>query len=179
MKKRICLLALPVLSIAACMDMSDPDSADGTSSQASAVTPDDIVQIDTPVCETFGGRRCIGAPSLAFEAPVRETATGRTLRIVAVSGGVHLAFLADTSRCVAVKNGTTSVEIRACDTNVQSAIWTLHRGQDPDSCMFKNTVNSLFLAGPNNGGTFNTVGANATGGWLKQFTIPHFTCPNP
>jgi len=177
MKRCICLLAVPLLSIAACLDTSDQDSADGTSSQASVANPDAIIQIDTPVCETFGGRRCVGAPSLAFEAPVRETATGRTLRIVAVTGGVHLSFLADTSRCVAVKNGTNVVEVRAC-TGVRSAIWTLHRGQDPDSCMFQNIVNSGFLAGPNDGGVFNTVGPNTTGGWLKQFTIPGFTC-NP
>jgi hypothetical protein len=178
MKRHLCLLAVPLLSIAACIDTSDPDSAADTSSQASAVSADDIVQVDTHVCESFGDQRCIGAPDLAFESPVRATATGRTLRIVAVTGGVHLSFLADTSRCVAVKKGSTSVEVRAC-SGVQSAVWTLHRGQNADSCMFKNTVNSLFLAGPNNGGQFNTVGANATGGWLKQFTIQGFTCPNP
>jgi hypothetical protein len=178
MKRRICLLAVPLLSIAACLDMSGPDSADGTSSQASAVSPDAITQIDTALCETYGGMRCVGAPSLAFEDPVRETATGRTLHIAAVEGGVHLAFAADSSRCVAVKNGTNLVEVRAC-SGVHSAVWTLQPGADGHSCMFQNSVNSQFLGGPNNGGQFNTVGAKATGGWLKQFTIPGFACTSP
>jgi hypothetical protein len=183
MKQRICLLALPLLSIAACLDMSDQDSTDGTSSQASVTTldpgglpgspqADAIIGGTSTICETYGGSRCVGAPTIAFEDPVLETATGRFLQIApvaGVAGGVTLAFATDPTRCVAVKNASSLVEVRAC--SVQSAIWIPQLGSDGHSCIFQNHLNKEYLGGPNTGGQFNVVGKNATGGWLKQFTL--------
>src|SRR3954447_1065065 len=91
-KLHLCWLALPLLSTAACLDMSDQDSADGTSSQALA--PRAAVSI----CESHG-RFCVGAPTLAFEDPVVETASGRNFLLVATPTGFNLAFSADPTRC--------------------------------------------------------------------------------
>lgn len=181
MKRQLCLLALPLLSITACLDMSDQDAADVTSSQASLSTldPGDLAgspeadapaAVDGRICETYGSR-CVGAPTIAFQDPVIETDSGRNLQIARVAGGWHLAFTADLTRCVAVKNGTTQVEVRAC-ASAASAVWTILPGPDGHSCRFQNTVNHLFLGGPNDGGKFSVVGDDAAGGWLKQFYVP-------
>lgn len=179
MKRHLCLLVLPLLSIAACLDMSDQDAAEGASSQASVATPDpgrlagspqpDAVLAIERVCETFGAF-CVGAPTIAFEDPVVETAGGRILQIVSVAGGVNLAFNADPTRCVAVKNASTLVEVRAC--TVASAVWKMQNGPDGHSCLFQNQLGG-FLSGPGNGGRFNVVSRGASG-WLQQYTVPGF-----
>jgi hypothetical protein len=176
MKRHIPLLALPLLSIAACLDMSDQESADGTSSQASVATldpgglagsPQPSAVITGRICETFGSKFCVGAPTIAFQDPVLETTGGRILQIGSVAGGVHLAFNADPTRCVAVKNASTSVEVRAC--TVDSATWIPQLGPDGISCLFLNKLGG-YLSGPNSEGKFNVV-ARGANGWLQQFIV--------
>ena len=165
MKRRIGLLALPLLSITACLDMSDQDAMDDTSSQAEIG-----IQI-TRICETFGDHRCVGAPDLAFTKPIVETDVGRNFQISPVAGGVKLAFTGP-SRCVALQNGTNLVTIRACD--VDSATWKMVRGEN--GCMFQQ--GNRFLSGPNNGGQFTVMTRPApTPGWLQQFDLPNAICP--
>lgn len=179
MKKRyISLLALPLLSIAACLDMSDQDSTDGTSSQAAeaaalAGSPQAGATVIGTICETYGSHFCVGAPTIAFEDPVVETANGRSLEIVDVPGGVVLAFNAPGNKCVAVKNASTLVEVRSCD--VASAVWIRQTGPDGHSCIFEATSTSTtqprtYLAGPNRaGGQFSVVSKPPPTGWLQQF----------
>jgi hypothetical protein len=190
MNRYICLLTLSLLSITACLDLSDQDSADGTSSQASVATLDPGGLAGSPqlsavmtgrVCETYGSQLCVGAPTIAFQDPVLETVDGRILQIASVTGGVHLAFNADPTRCVAVKNASTLVEVRAC--TVDSAVWIPQLGQDGHSCLFQNKATNGYLGGPNTGGKFNVVDRAATG-WSKQFTVfslsPNFLpCGDP
>src|SRR4051812_136343 len=168
MRRHICLLALPLLSTAACLDMSDQDTTDGTSSQAAGITP---AAVTGRVCETFGAF-CVGAPTIAFEDPVVETTGGRILQIVPVAGGVNLAFNADTTRCVAVKNNSSLVEVRACSQ--ASATWIPQRGPDGQSCLFQNLLGG-FLSGADSGGQFN-VKARGANGWFQQFINPGIAC---
>jgi hypothetical protein len=154
------------------MDLSDQDPIDGTSSQA--VGP--LVTITTDnICETFGsGPSCVGAPTIAFEDPVVETASGRIFQINSVTGGVHLAFNADPTRCVAVKNNSELIEVRAC--TVSSATWIMQPGPHPGACLFQNQLGG-FLSGPGNGGRFLLGTRDAAQfGLLQQFTIPSHAC---
>jgi hypothetical protein len=178
MKRRICWLALPLLSIAACLDVSAQDSADGTSSRAPVATPDpgglagsqaDAIAVaqGPRICESYGSLLCVGAPTIAFEDPVLETAGGRVFFIRPVDGGVNLAFNADPTRCVAVRNATALVEVRAC-ANVESATWIPQVGPDGHSCLFLNKRGG-YLSGPNNVGQFEVV-ARGQKGWSQQFT---------
>ncbi|HEX3761333.1 MAG TPA: hypothetical protein VHW23_21705 [Kofleriaceae bacterium] len=165
MKLRICLLALPLLSTAACLDTSDQDSADGTSSQALAA------RAAASICESHGSF-CVGAPSLAFEAPVVETASGRNFLLVATPTGFNLAFSADPTRCVAVKDNGASVEVRACTMAGANAVWIIETGPDGHSCVFQSRVGG-FLSGHNDGGQFTVEGIRASGAF-QQFTVPGF-----
>jgi hypothetical protein len=64
LKRRICLLALPLLPTAACLDTSDQDSADGTSSQALGVPP------AASICESHGSfQSAAGHPTLTAHRP--------------------------------------------------------------------------------------------------------------
>jgi hypothetical protein len=167
MMRNICLLALP-LSITACLDMSDQDPMDGTSSQA--LGPAVTITTDR-ICETFGSF-CVGAPTIAFEDPVVETPTGRIFQINSVTGGVHLAFNADPTRCAAGKNNSTLVEVRAC--TVPSATWIMQPGPNAGSCIFQNQLGGV-LSGPNSAGQFE-VRSRGASGWLQQFFIPSHAC---
>lgn len=169
--RHICLLALPFASLAACMDMSDQDPMDGTSSQA--VGPAVTITTDR-ICETFGSS-CVGAPTIAFEDPVVETPTGRIFQINSVTGGVHLAFNADPTRCVAVKNNSELIEVRAC--TVSSATWIMEPGPHAGSCIFENQLGG-FLSGPGSGGGRFLLGTRdaAMQGLLQQFTISSHAC---
>jgi hypothetical protein len=185
MKRHISLLALPLFSIAACMDMGDQDSTDGTSSQAAeaaalAGSPQAAAATGR-ICET-NGSFCVGAPTIAFEDPVVETAGGRIFQVLTSSSGnfVLLAFNADPTRCAAVKNGSDLVEVRAC-ANVPSALWIPRRGPDGQSCIFQNQLkdalgNSVYLSGHDDGSQFHvkTKGANS---WFQQFINPGINCP--
>lgn len=188
MKRYICLLALPLLSIAACLDMSDQDSADGTSSLASAATADPgagspqvAAPTPGPLCERHGAF-CVGAPTIAFGDPVVETLSGRTLAISTSGAFVLLALSADPTRCVAVKNGSTStdglVEIRACNNPAGNILWIPQRGSDSDgqSCIFQSQV-GLFLSGHNNGTQFHVRRKGDPDHWFQQFANPGISCP--
>ncbi len=182
MKRHIPLLALPLFSIAACLDMSGQDSTDGSSSQAAgaaalAGSPQAAATITNRICET-NGSFCVGAPTIAFEDPVVETTGGRIFQIQTSGGFVLLAFNADPTRCVAVKNGSTNtdglVEVRAC-SGVPSALWVPQRGPDGQSCIFQNQL-GLYLSGRNMGTQFH-VRAKGEGGWFQQFMNPGISCP--
>jgi hypothetical protein len=163
LKRRICLLALPLLSIAACLDTSDQDSADGTSFQALGVPP------AASICESHGSF-CVGAPSLAFEGRVLETASGRNFEFVSTATGINLAFSADPTRCAALADTSPLVEVRAC--TVEGASWSIQTGPDGHSCVFKNRLGG-FLSGFDDGSQFQVLDASAThAGWRQQFTVP-------
>lgn len=173
MKRHISLLALPLLSIAACMDMSDQDSTDGTSSQAAeaaalAGSPQAAAAPTGRLCESHGSF-CVGAPTIAFEDPVVETAGGRIFQFPTSGGFVLFAFNADPTRCAAVKNNSDLVEVRAC-TNVPSALWIPQLGPDGHSCIFQNQLGG-YLSGPNSGGQFQ-VKSKGANGWFQQFNCP-------
>jgi hypothetical protein len=177
MKRHISLLALPLLSIAACLDMSDQESTDGISSQetgaaALAGSPQPAA-VTGRICESHGSF-CVGAPTIAFEDPVVETAGGRIFQIPTSGGFVLFAFNADPTRCVAVKNGSDLVEVRACN-NVPSALWIPQRGPDGTSCIFQNQL-GLYLSGLDNGSQLH-VKTKGLGGWFQQFTNPGISCP--
>lgn len=167
-KLRICLLALPLLSTAACLDMSDQDSVDGTSSQALAP------RAAASICESHGSF-CVGAPSLAFEAPVVETASGRNFLLVATPTGFNLAFSADPTRCVTPKTNSDVVEIRACSVAGTNAVWTIGIGPDGVSCVFQSqSTQGGFLSGHNKSGSQVTVEGFRASGTFQQFTVPGF-----
>jgi hypothetical protein len=167
MKRRICLLALPLLSTAACLDMRDQDSTDGTSSQALAPRV-----LTDHICEQFGAQWCVGAPTLAFEDPVVETVSGRIMQFIFVSGGVNLAFNADPTKCVAVKNNSNLVEIRACSQ--PSAVWIVQTGPNGHSCVFQNQLGGV-LGGRGDGGQYSVVPTTDKPAF-KQFTVPSLGC---
>jgi len=166
-KRHICLLALPLLSTAACLDMSDQDPADGTSSQALAPR-----MITDHICESFGQHFCVGAPGLAFEDPVVETPTGRVIQINPVAGGVNLALQIDPTKCVAVKNNSNLVELRACSQ--PSAVWIVGNGPNGHSCVFQNQLGGV-LGGPNTGAQFRVVSSDDSE-LFKQFVVPMLGC---
>jgi hypothetical protein len=152
------------------MDTSDQAPADDTSSGASlAISPQATA---ANICESHG-TFCVGAPTIAFEDPVVETPTGRLFQIMPVAGGVNLAFNADPTKCVAVKNATTLVEVRACSQ--PSAVWSIQTGPDTHSCIFQNQVSKLYLAGSNSAGNQFTVQPKANGSF-QQFTTAGI-CP--
>jgi hypothetical protein len=155
--------------------MSDQDSADGTSSQASvaAGSPQAAAPITDRICESHGSF-CVGAPTLAFQDHVVETAGGRIFQVPASGSFVLFAFNADPTRCVAVKNGSDQVEVRAC-TNVPSALWIPQLGPDGHSCIFQNQIGgpsgSVYLSGRGDGSQFH-VKSKGADGWFQQFTFP-------
>jgi hypothetical protein len=167
MMKRICLLALPLLSTAACLDMSDQDPADGTSSQALAPRV-----LTDHICESFGSF-CVGAPTLAFDDPVVETVSGRIIKFVPVAGGVNLALQIDPTKCVAVKNNSNLVELRACSQ--PSAVWIVGTGPNGHSCVFQNQLGGL-LGGHNIEGRQFTVVPTTDTAAFKQFIVPSLGC---
>ncbi|HEY0994252.1 MAG TPA: hypothetical protein VGD80_44660 [Kofleriaceae bacterium] len=169
MKRHIGLLALPLLSIAACMDMSDQDATDDTSSQAS-VTP---AAVPGRVCYR-NGNFCIGAPTIAFGDPIIETPGGRILQVQTSGGLVRFAFNAEPNKCVALTNSLDAVVVRAC--TVSSALWIPERGPDGVSCIFRNQL-SLYLSGHNSGSPFHLVNKGATNDWFQQFFNPGISCP--
>jgi hypothetical protein len=172
MKRYIPLLALPLFSIAACLDMSDQDSTDGTSSQAADLAESPQAAAGTSrICET-NGSFCVGAPTIAFEDPVVETAGGRIFQVPTSGNFVLFAFNADPTKCVAVKNGSSLVEVRSC--NVPSALWIPQRGPDHSSCIFQNQL-GLYLTGHNDGGQFHVESKGAAGAF-QQFINPGITC---
>jgi len=181
-KRRIYFLALPLLSTPACLDMSDQDAADETSSQASLSTLDPAAvpaAAGVRICYSHGDF-CVGAPTIAFQDPVVETAGGRLFQVLAGGGFVAFAFNADPTRCVAVKNGSDLVEVRAC-SGVPSALWIAQRGPDGQSCIFQNQIHDaanqpVYLSGHNDGSPFHVVRKGAND-WFQQFTNPGINCP--
>jgi hypothetical protein len=180
MKQRVYLLALPLLSITACLDMSDQDTADETSSQASLSTLDPaavVVADHVRICESKGSF-CVGAPTIAFQDSVVETTGGRLFNVLAGDGFVAFSFSAEPNKCVALKNGTGLVQVRAC-SGVPSALWRAQRGPDGQSCIFKNQIGNqdgVYLSGQDNGSPFEVKPPGA-GGWFQQFTNPGISCP--
>ncbi|HSR98002.1 MAG TPA: hypothetical protein VLM79_13170 [Kofleriaceae bacterium] len=172
MKRRIYLLALPLLSITACLDMSDQDAADGTSSQES-VTP---AVARSTVCYSHGGF-CIGAPTIAFGDRVVETTGGRIFQVQASGNFVRFAFDAEPNKCVALNdtNGDgKKVVVRAC--TVSSALWIPERGPDGTSCIFKNSL-SQYLTGHNDGTPFFLAAKGGADHEFQQFRNPGISCP--
>jgi hypothetical protein len=178
MKSRVYLLALPLMSTAACLDMSDQDAADVTSSQASLSTLDPAaVPAATPIrfCESHG-QFCVGAPTIAFQDSVEETPSGRdfTLLVITTPDNGHflaLAFNADTNKCVAVKTNSDLVQVRAC-TEASNAFWVPERGPDGQSCIFRNQGTNMYLSGGNNASKF-VLKAKGAKNAFQQFGIPH------
>ena len=189
MKSRVYLLALPLLSITACLDMSDQDAADVTASQASQAS---LVTLDPAavtaasgvgVCESKGLHFCVGAPTIAFQDPVEETPSGRRFDVLDFDIDNHhfvaFAFTADPTRCAALKNNSDLVQVRAC-TNVPSALWAPERGPDGQSCIFRNQEqrnrNNVYLSGHNDGSPFVARPAREPGAF-QQFFNPGISCP--
>lgn len=171
MKRCICLLALPLLSLTACLDPSDQDPADGTSSQAVAAPPVSTQATGNNICESHG-QFCVGAPTIAFEDPVVETLTGRLFQIVFVAGGINLAFTAEPNKCVAIKNNSNLVEVRACTQ--PSAVWVPQTGPDGHSCVFQNQ--GRYLSGHNMAGSQFTVESKGASDAFQQFASAGITC---
>jgi hypothetical protein len=180
MKRRVYLLALPLLSITACLDMSDQGAAGVTSSQESRSTldPAAVPAVDgIRICESHGGF-CVGAPTIAFQDSVIENTGGRFFQLQLGAGSVAFAFNAELNKCVALKDGTDLVQVRAC-SGVPSARWMPERGRDGTSCIFRNQVKvngvSVYLSGQNNGSRFEAKPLEA-GGWFQQFFNPGIEC---
>lgn len=250
MKRHISLLALPLLSIAACLDLSDQDSTSGTLSQASmgmptqgggggghkgggggghngggapTVRPTSPAQLqqgnalrsETPgtqtafddlstgpatdpaeteeadveprqtgadvlagspqpsevlsghICESYGGKRCVGAPTIAIGASVKETDSGRILLLDQGPTFDRIRFNADSGKCVGVAADGSSVIVMSC--NARGAEWRQGPGSDGHSCIFQNVEFTGYLSGPDNGGQFQ-LKPRPTTRWLQQFS---------
>ena len=179
-KRHVYLLALPLMSTTACLDMSDQDAADDISSQASLSTLDSAAVPATTgfrICESHG-QFCVGAPTIAFQDSVEETPSGRLFEVLLVdtTAGqrlVQFVFDGGMNKCVAVKNNSDLVQVRACGTDVVSAFWIPERGPDGQSCTFRNKGTSVYLSGHNDAGLFHVKEKAATAdGWRQQFGIP-------
>jgi hypothetical protein len=122
------------------------------------------------ICETNSGY-CVGTPTLNFDDPIIET-HGRILQMANVGSSeidVKFPFNEDPSKCVAVANAGTLVEIRAC--SVASAVWVVQRGKDGISCIFENQQFGGYLSGDAKGHQYRLEAKNANG-WFQQMLRP-------
>lgn len=124
------------------------------------------------VCETSGSF-CIGAPTLALNAPVVETVTGRVINIMSQglpAGQVELQISAAPSLCVAAADGDVNVVLHACQRG-QGTVWIeMPPGGSGNPHTFQDREFDTFLAGRDNGTEFKVEGPNVPG-FFYRFNV--------
>jgi hypothetical protein len=117
----------------------------------------------------------VGAPSLAPDAAVVETSSGRDVNLITVPTGaddVYIKFSTDTSKCVAGANNGVDVVIHPCNGG-SGIIWTLQDAPGAHClsvCLFKNKHFGTYLAGDNGGHQFQ-LKPHPSPGWFESFTV--------
>lgn len=123
------------------------------------------------VCETFGNF-CVGAPTLALNAPVVETGAGRDINRLTAglpAGEVELQIAAAPSLCVAAANGDVNAVLHACQGGL-GTVWIEHRLSSPGQFQFQDREFDTYLFGLNNGSQYQ-VGRLGVPGHFYNFTV--------
>ena len=120
------------------------------------------------LCESFG-LYCVGAPSLATDAPVDETTSGRDLNFLTQGNGQwKIQFNADLSQCVAAANNGTDVVIHHCNGG-NGTVWIKH-SVDTHTEWESREFPGFYLAGRNNGSQYQ-IKPGGLSGWYYKFDI--------
>jgi hypothetical protein len=118
------------------------------------------------LCET-NGNYCVGAPSLATDAPVVETQFGRDINLLFLGNAQYeLQFNAAPSQCVAAANNGHDVVIHHCNGGL-GVVWILFINSN-GHLQWQNREFSTFLAGHNNGTQYQ-VKPPGLSGWFYNF----------
>jgi hypothetical protein len=119
------------------------------------------------LCET-SGNYCIGAPSLATDAPVVETSSGRDITLEFLgSAQYELQFNDAPSECVAAANNGTDVVIHHCNGG-DGVVWILFLNANGHLQWQNREFSGDYLAGHNDASQYQ-VKAPGLSGWFYNF----------
>jgi len=123
------------------------------------------------LCETaVNNTLCVGAPNLAVDSPVLETASGRDLVLFPEGNNqFEIKLVADQSECVAGANNQTDVVLHHCNGGL-GTFWIKH-GEITNFKYESRRFPGKYLAGRGTQGTQYQLKSDPTPGWNLAFSI--------